>query len=60
MLMSLKNLPEKNQTTSIKTPEITVGDVAIGTKKNMPEYPYHKRASTLIFFKDSIVAIIFL
>lgn len=60
MLISFKNLPEIIQITRIKTPQITVGDVAIGRKKNMPAYPDHRRISGLIFFNNSIFAVIFL
>jgi hypothetical protein len=35
--MSRKNFPEIIQTVRTKTPQITVGEVAIGRKKNMRE-----------------------
>ena len=54
MRMSCINLPEIIQTPSTKTPQITVGEVAIGIKKNMPENPANSMVSGLIFFDNPI------
>ncbi len=58
-LISLKNFPEIIQTLRIKTPQITVGDVATGRKKNIPVCTDQRRVSELIFLKKPIFTKIF-